>query len=923
MITAGDIKVRSRFPIASIADMEMEVREGSHGKVILRGYLTGEEMEAGQLADDSIVLSAKGKDGQEEALFCGIIQEAYIFHENGVKQAILTAVSASAKMDRQKCSRSFQDTSMPCTKILQSIAVGYGGELRCEDTPVKIGKPMVQYEETDWEFCRRVAGRMGQRIFCNPSCPEPVLEAGLVEGRRVDFPADRYRCCVDGEYYRQRNGGNTPKAEFLYYLVESEENYAVGDSARYKGQKRYIFEKRAELKDGILQFSYKLGGRCRFLGGEQPNRKIAGVSLQGEVERTEGESVYIKLDIDGSGGKAAHPYPWAPATGSLMYCMPQPGTRACVYFPDCDEANAEAVSSVRSGKQCPEFCDTQRRELATEHGKQLRMYADGIYFQNERGEAGQRFMLGQRSLALEAGTGRLAVTGKEGVTFRAPFVRVATPREISQYKMERYAAQKEEEIRPKGSRNPATGGNAGFSMQYEFNGMAGQGILAGSEYERYLPFEDEPAYEKDCATWLKMLAGAAVAVAVGVLVGVAVGALAVCCAPLAAVVAAAGITALGAGVIAGVITAGAGIAAAAATCAHDEKNGTVSSLGDYVYNSFTASTQVGGAVVAVCMSFAAADVLTIMATGGLPVIPGITVPITAQQIWGASSLVFLGFTVKNLDYQLQDVRNFVVDGKPLGAPTGDERYDTGKVFVETVANMALYLGIQDPYIYMKPTISPLPDELPPGAGGTVPTVPGSTGSAVPSVSGSTAGTELALQGEVMVPVSMITDKMPPLSLIEGPAGGEPGNKTLSTLLGVRQDDEKINWEAHNVVNYMQLKEQYRVCELANNVVDSIVRTGRLPSYYITKSQARAMGWSEGKALNNYAPGKALGGDVFANTGDILPSASGRIWYEADVGIDYSMSRSNPKNPTYRILYSNDGLIYGTYDHYDSVFQIYP
>ena len=140
---------------------------------------------------------------------------------------------------------------------------------------------------------------------------------------------------------------------------------------------------------------------------------------------------------------------------------------------------------------------------------------------------------------------------------------------------------------------------------------------------------------------------------------------------------------------------------------------------------------------------------------------------------------------------------------------------------------------------------------------------------------------------------------------------------------VDESGSKTNWEAHNVVNYAKLKEQYRVSELANDVVDSITQTGALPSNYITKSQARAMGWSEGKTLNNYVPGKALGGDVFANTNGVLPSANGRIWYEADVGVDYTMSRSNSKNPAYRILYSNDGLIYGTYDHYDTVFQIFP
>ena len=86
-----------------------------------------------------------------------------------------------------------------------------------------------------------------------------------------------------------------------------------------------------------------------------------------------------------------------------------------------------------------------------------------------------------------------------------------------------------------------------------------------------------------------------------------------------------------------------------------------------------------------------------------------------------------------------------------------------------------------------------------------------------------------------------------------------------------ESDSKTNWEAHNVVNYAKLKEQYRVSELANDVVDSITQTGALPSNYITKSQARAMGWSEGKTLNNCVPGKALGGDVFANTNGVLPS----------------------------------------------------
>ncbi|PJO77012.1 hypothetical protein GJV52_12665 [Neisseria brasiliensis] len=49
------------------------------------------------------------------------------------------------------------------------------------------------------------------------------------------------------------------------------------------------------------------------------------------------------------------------------------------------------------------------------------------------------------------------------------------------------------------------------------------------------------------------------------------------------------------------------------------------------------------------------------------------------------------------------------------------------------------------------------------------------------------------------------------------------------------------------------------------------------------------GWKPGKALNNTVPGGQLGGDIFANATNILPSKGGRIWYEADIGITNTMS----------------------------------
>ncbi|WP_458126872.1 ribonuclease domain-containing protein [Paenibacillus sp. Z3-2] len=102
----------------------------------------------------------------------------------------------------------------------------------------------------------------------------------------------------------------------------------------------------------------------------------------------------------------------------------------------------------------------------------------------------------------------------------------------------------------------------------------------------------------------------------------------------------------------------------------------------------------------------------------------------------------------------------------------------------------------------------------------------------------------------------------------------------------------------------------------DEVANYISEHNELPPNYMTKKEARELGWvpSEGN-LHEVAPGKSIGGDVFRNREGLLPNKKGRIWYEAD--IHYSGGRRGSD----RILYSNDGLIYQTTDHYKSFEQI--
>ncbi len=92
--------------------------------------------------------------------------------------------------------------------------------------------------------------------------------------------------------------------------------------------------------------------------------------------------------------------------------------------------------------------------------------------------------------------------------------------------------------------------------------------------------------------------------------------------------------------------------------------------------------------------------------------------------------------------------------------------------------------------------------------------------------------------------------------------------------------------------------------------------GELPCNFITKKEARELGW-EGGSLEPYAPGMCIGGDRFGNYEGLLPEKDGRTYRECDIDTLGADSRGSK-----RLVFSNDGLIYYTEDHYESFELLY-
>lgn len=129
-------------------------------------------------------------------------------------------------------------------------------------------------------------------------------------------------------------------------------------------------------------------------------------------------------------------------------------------------------------------------------------------------------------------------------------------------------------------------------------------------------------------------------------------------------------------------------------------------------------------------------------------------------------------------------------------------------------------------------------------------------------------------------------------------------------------ETSFNYESEESEDFSEIAEDGSYTS-KEEVAAYLMIYGHLPSNFITKKEAKKLGWisSEGN-LEEVAPGMSIGGDYFGNYEGLLPESNDRDYYECDIDSDGTYRNSK------RIVFSNDGLIYYTEDHYESFELLY-
>lgn len=132
-----------------------------------------------------------------------------------------------------------------------------------------------------------------------------------------------------------------------------------------------------------------------------------------------------------------------------------------------------------------------------------------------------------------------------------------------------------------------------------------------------------------------------------------------------------------------------------------------------------------------------------------------------------------------------------------------------------------------------------------------------------------------------------------------------------------QDPEPVVPDAAKPGDAVKAPDEHASYTAPGDVAAYLHAYGKLPANFLTKAEARELGWDSSTGnLWQVADGMSIGGDVFGNREGLLPEADGRTWYECDVNYAGGFRGAE------RIVFSNDGLIYYTNDHYESFTQLY-
>lgn len=287
-----------------------------------------------------------------QIIFQGKAENVYTRVERGLSYLYFDAYSYSKEWERIEKSRSFLNGNMSYMDVARKVLSDYEqADIKDEITQnALIPELLLQYEESDWVFLRRLASHFGTYLIadCRDTCGKvyfgiPHMNYGT-ELTNQDYSLEK-----DYLHYSKvlMPEGILPQ-ESSQWKIKTRQFLFMGEELTINQIPAVVTELDVVLEKGELVYRYTLSRRAGIRREKEINPRIYGMSIPATVKERSGNRVRVQFDIDKEYDPAGKFFTYA-IESSSFYCMPEIGSRVHIYFPEHDEQSAIAVHAIGSG----------------------------------------------------------------------------------------------------------------------------------------------------------------------------------------------------------------------------------------------------------------------------------------------------------------------------------------------------------------------------------------------------------------------------------------------------------------------------------------------------------------------------------------------------------------------------------------------
>ncbi|URJ35163.3 DNA/RNA non-specific endonuclease [Paenibacillus polymyxa] len=349
------------FQPLHIEQLQITRTINDHAYLYISGMLSEEQGAAcigHNIEQEPIAIRQLNDQGQSlRRLFHGIVTRMSVHCVRGVYTFELEAASHSYQMDIKRKRRSYQDIHRTYDGLVTALVrkYQYGDAIDTISNHAKLETFVLQYEETDWAFLKRLASRFGSVLVPEVTAASPKVFFGMPEGKQHKVERDvfyRVRKTfheLDVKKLGERAGS------YITYMIESLQYYALGDLINLpigEGKELVVVRAVTTLADGLLRTRYDLQAEQDIRYNRYENDQATGISLTGMVLKVQQDFVQLQLDIDPKQDPAKAC--WFPVATRYVaeehsgwYDMPEVGEQVELYLPTHREQDAYVTDSLR------------------------------------------------------------------------------------------------------------------------------------------------------------------------------------------------------------------------------------------------------------------------------------------------------------------------------------------------------------------------------------------------------------------------------------------------------------------------------------------------------------------------------------------------------------------------------------------------